>query len=761
MLAVVMTVMTAISCTAQIDGYNGETAPLSFSVCVGTGKSTLMTGSSPDADSIRWTYTLVPADGGIGTGAVTSETEMESSSMTVNVSRGTWRADVFGYRDEAYREPVYAGSGTGYVSATGGTIAVTAVTMTDASLAGTLNPSDTPKITADIILLPIGLDGDESGTLMKHAEWSCSSTIISSWTASNGIWTDDQTGLEIPSAGLVVEVPCGASRNVVLTIKDSGGNIIGREGWSDVDLAMNCVYQITGNAAARVGGVEISVTVQVLSEQPRTAVSCGSVIDSFFSVNPSSEMPSDTAVVLGYRIRKKGDPAAVLTSDLSDALTYPCTLYIPGVEDKDTYTPSELGLTVLYAETAEEVRTSGASEVWAGKSATALGNLKDEPQSSVRKVAIVDGATLIGSNMFYGNGTVEEVIIPQGVTRISNYAFQGCTALKAITLPNTVTTIKTGAFADCTSLTDVILSENITQIPQSCFLNCTSLQGISIPEKVTSLSDASFRGCTSLVSVVIPGKVTALGASCFRYCSGLSNVIFSEGSPLSSIGTYAFQGCGSLTDIILPDGVKSIGAAAFQNCTSLISMSLPSGITTVTASLFSGCTGLERIEIGNLVTSIGSSAFMDCASLKSAEIPAGVKTMGESVFQRCTGLESITLPSGITSIPLAMFSGCIRLRDVTIPGSVTVIDNFAFTDCTSLSAINIPEGVDTVGVQTFQNCTGLTGLLLPSSVTSVGSFAFSGCSALSELRIDREEGSLDLMAAGLPESCSILWKGQF
>ena len=118
-----------------------------------------MSGASSETDAINWTYTLVPFDGNIGYGAVPYETKMTGSETTVTVSHGSWKAEVWGYRDATCRELVYHGTGTGTVSRNGGHMAVSVTVMTDPKNAHAMNPADTPKSTAEL------LQGDRTAQL--------------------------------------------------------------------------------------------------------------------------------------------------------------------------------------------------------------------------------------------------------------------------------------------------------------------------------------------------------------------------------------------------------------------------------------------------------------------------------------------------------------------------------------------------------------------------------------------------------------------
>jgi hypothetical protein len=76
-------------------------------------------------------------------------------------------------------------------------------------------------------------------------------------------------------------------------------------------------------------------------------------------------------------------------------------------------------------------------------------------------------------------------------------------------------------------------------------------------------------------------------------------------------------------------------------------LTIPSGVTSISAGVFSGCSGLTgTLVIPESVTSIGNYTFSDCSGLTGTlTIPAGVTTIGAGAFYNCSELTSITLLS--------------------------------------------------------------------------------------------------------------------
>ena len=77
-----------------------------------------------------------------------------------------------------------------------------------------------------------------------------------------------------------------------------------------------------------------------------------------------------------------------------------------------------------------------------------------------------------------------------------------------------------------------------------------------------------------------------------------------------------------------------------MNADKLVSVSIPSGITTLGEDIFSGCVSLTTVDLGS-VTEIRDRAFSGTTALKSIHVPLSVKTIGSDVFDKTAGIEKI------------------------------------------------------------------------------------------------------------------------
>ena len=102
---------------------------------------------------------------------------------------------------------------------------------------------------------------------------------------------------------------------------------------------------------------------------------------------------------------------------------------------------------------------------------------------------------------------------------------------------------------------------------------------------------------------------------------------------------------------------------------------------------------------------LGKYAFYGCSGLTSLTIPSGVTSISDLAFEGCSGLTSLTIPSSVTSIGDKAFYGCSELTSLTIPSSVTEIGWGAFRGCSGLTSIYVyPENLPELGIDIFTGC---------------------------------------------------------
>ena len=309
----------------------------------------------------------------------------------------------------------------------------------------------------------------------------------------------------------------------------------------------------------------------------------------------------------------------------------------------------------------------------------------------------------------------------EGITSIGNNFFRGCKNLTTVTIGSSVMTIRADAFRDCSSLTTINFNAtSCTSVSSNCWLNCTSIKTLNIGDNVQVIPGNAFRNCSGITSVTIPNLVKTIGSEAFYGWNDVTSVTI--GSGLTSISNLPLSG-NKLTQIIVSEqnqNFSSIDGVLFNKDKTAI-LRFPEGKSGTT------------YNIPNAVTTIGSSTFANCRNLTSITIPNLVTTIKDGAFS-CSGITSIIIPNLVTTIGYEAFGKCINLESITIPNSVITIENDAFLICESLTSVIIPNSVKTIGKGAFQSCFGLTSVIIGNSVTAIGMMAFRDCSRLTSIK---------------------------
>ena len=186
-----------------------------------------------------------------------------------------------------------------------------------------------------------------------------------------------------------------------------------------------------------------------------------------------------------------------------------------------------------------------------------------------------------------------------------------------------------------------------------------------------SIADSAFYGHDYISKMIIPFGVTAIGKDAFRDCSisiieNYSQLSFEKGSTDDGMiayrankvinvnecnrdGNFLFKTVdgkhflmgylGDEDSLVLPKAYNNeaygIGDMAFFACDNLVSVTIPSGVTSIGNDAFYGCRNLTEIDIPEGVTSIGDYAFFSCENMKSVSIPNSVTSIGNLAFSLC------------------------------------------------------------------------------------------------------------------------------
>ena len=100
-----------------------------------------------------------------------------------------------------------------------------------------------------------------------------------------------------------------------------------------------------------------------------------------------------------------------------------------------------------------------------------------DSNSSIKKVVLNEGLTVIASRAFRSTTALEEVVIPSTVVLIEDNAFQK-SGIKTVTIPASVETIGETAFG--ASKIETVTFEGNTAIQGYCFRGCTELRTVNL-----------------------------------------------------------------------------------------------------------------------------------------------------------------------------------------------------------------------------------------------------------------------------------------
>lgn len=232
----------------------------------------------------------------------------------------------------------------------------------------------------------------------------------------------------------------------------------------------------------------------------------------------------------------------------------------------------------------------------------------EDPETGIVWSFTVSGSNATSLKPKVASALTGEIVVP-------NIVYNGATPLE-------VKTLAIGAFTGCVNVTKFDLTKLtlLTTINNKTFNDCTNLQYIIIPKSVTTFGANSSNVTTG--SVVLN-------------CSALEEVIFEEGSQLTTLGKFAFGN----------SGLKRLTL----NSQNLIGNYI-TGSSSGSYKIFEGCTRFEYLDVASSNATMFPSGW--CATIPSniplKEIHLRLRTgnnyaYAQYVFSGMSNLERIYL----------------------------------------------------------------------------------------------------------------------
>lgn len=360
----------------------------------------------------------------------------------------------------------------------------------------------------------------------------------------------------------------------------------------------------------------------------------------------------------------------------------------------------------------------------------------------------------------FKDSSIEKVIIPEGYTMVYMRAFMNCGQLKSVEMPKSLEGISYEMFKNCTSLSSVTIPSTSTYVEENAFFGCTSLTEITIPDSVTYIGSQAFGNCSNLKKVVLGNKISDFSASAFDgtpIVEDPNNII----DGVLYIGNYAVSANDAAIpeELTLREGTVAVVGGAFSGLTNLKKAILPDGVEYIGGSAFYDCDNLEKVVLPDSIKSIGYDAFTNIPHkvydkvgedwyvgnhlVRSNRQSAGTVSVRNGTITIAAGamngfIDSLHLPASLKYMSTNFANNVQYLGNITVDQGNTsfkVVNNVLYTidgktlitsSSTNQGVLKILDTVEVIGSDIFcsyYNCK-VTALVLPKTVTYIGGNAF-------------------------------------
>lgn len=272
---------------------------------------------------------------------------------------------------------------------------------------------------------------------------------------------------------------------------------------------------------------------------------------------------------------------------------------------------------------------------------------------------------------------VTNVGVDYTVTAIGEWAFFYCPDITWVKMPKTIASIGTYAFTTSRGIAGFEIAEGGSHYvsEDGVLYNISKTALVAFPPQKTGVWTC-------------PTSITTIGNDALNGAK-ISDIIFPNGSALSSIGNGAFTMCQNLSSITLPSTLTSIGNQAFYGCKALKTVDIPASVNTIGSHVFYECDSLKAINVdpANMVYSSDAGVLYNKAKTTlmlyplakpstSYTVADSAKTIADYAIFNNSNLKSLSLPAGLTKIGEAGLCYLPNLSSLTCnavsPASITL-----------------------------------------------------------------------------------------
>ena len=249
------------------------------------------------------------------------------------------------------------------------------------------------------------------------------------------------------------------------------------------------------------------------------------------------------------------------------------------------------------------------------------------------------------------------------------------------------------------------------------YIICLNLRRIILPDDIIRLGRCSF-AYTMLERINLPVSLQEFGWGCFAECNELcfDDLTIPEG--VTEISAQCFQACKDLGKISFPSTLKIIYAGAFRG-SRIDEVDFPEGLEEIADLAFSGVKNLRRAILPNSCQRLGSGIFGEIDSLREIRFPEGISDIPWCAVWKCPKLETVRIPESVEIIQFEAFRSCVSLRSADFPSRLRIIEERAFYGC-PLDSVVFPATLERIEMSAFKYNPHLSKIYSLSPIPPVG-----------------------------------------